>query len=137
MDASQRLRLRIGGLDRAEWAADLESEINRVKLNNSVQIVPPESSSGLRLGDATVMTALIAAGAQVLTGLITAAVTVYVARKGKDKPSSPSQPVIVLIQGTKDTAQLELPASLLVSPDEVKKAISDIGFLREISVDSR
>jgi hypothetical protein len=136
MDEFQHLRLRIGRLDRAEWVAALESEITRVNLTHTVKILPPESSSGFRLADATIVTALIAAGAQVLTGLITAAVTVYAARKGKDKPSSPAQPIIVVIQGTNDTAQVEIPVSLLVSPDEISKAVSNIGTLREISVGS-
>jgi hypothetical protein len=137
MSELQRLRLRIGRIDGAEWVGALESEIERANLNPAVQIIPPESSEGLQLADPTVMTALIAAGAQVLAGLITAAATIYAARKAKDRPSSPSQPIIVMIQGTKDTAQMEVPASLLVSPDEVRKTISNIGTLREISISSK
>jgi hypothetical protein len=137
MDEFQHLRLRIDRLDRAEWVAALESEIERVNLNHAIRIVPTESRLGFQLADATVITALIAAGAQVLTGLITAAVTVYAARKGKEKPSGPSQPIIVVIQGTQDTAQLEVSASHLVSPDEISKTVNNIGTPREISVGSK
>jgi hypothetical protein len=122
-----------------EWVSDLTSEIARSRIDKSVDIIASKHApGGAQFGDAATVNAIITGGAQVLTGLITALTSVYVASKAKTKTDTPAlpQPLLIIIQGAGDTARVPTDTAAVRDLD-IQQAIAGIGQIRAISIHSR